>query len=605
MKLQDKNLKELVINAHISANMMNILSMEKYRVAIKKDFDTACWYFDFPSETNNIFIGDGIFDRTLEGYNNTEKIVESYLIHEAAHSIFTSKNLVLLNKKLKEEKLNFKIFNLFEDARIEYKIREIFGFNFNWSDFEAIPEDNKNEKPSTTLFKIIQTEDRYSFDVPYYEKVKSYYDKIVKAKNEDEIIKLMIEWNKDFPNDTEPEFNKNMSQGKGKESQPESEEPSEENGQGKGSKGEDKEKEKDKNKDGNGEDKENSIDEMSDLELAASLQENESLSNEFESNVEVLIGDAKAMFENLEQELAKEDKQQQIKYLNEIEGNDNVQLTSSNTSAMFLDAPFNPQKIYEDKIQNAEERLKRILKSIDIETINSMTHDKQFNIKGVVQAFNGNVSAKPYKKSVEESYEETKKKVFILMDGSGSMDGVPVKNMRTFSVVVNRLASLNLFEGYIGGSKIVGLDAKTQAFQLPVNDGYITSFVADGMGEGIADAITHHSEQMKNSDYVFILTDGQITDKNLNLLKKNFPEIYEKTVAIYMGEQRHANRKKLDKWFKHSIINGKFENIIEEIVLLLEPNSNPSKKLLEMEINSKNTISNAEYIEQTFNINRI
>ncbi len=602
MLLQDNlSLKSMLIQSHIDANMMDILSMEKYRVAIKPNFETACWFFDFPTETNNIYVGDKIFERTKEGFNDNQKIVNSYFIHEAAHSIFTTKDLVGLQKKLKEEKLNFKMFNLFEDARIEYKIREIFGFNFNWTDFEGIPEDDKKEKPSTTLFKIIQTEDRLSFDVPYYEKVKQYYDKIVKSKTENEIIQLMIEWSKDFPNDTEPEHNKNMSNENGGPSSEQEEGKDKGNGQKNGKGGEDKDKDKGKgNRQENGE----SNEELSDLELAASLQGNPDNKDSFDCDIETIVGDAKAMFNELEQELAGENNSS-VKILDEVKCDSNNQLEASNSSSLFMESSYDMNKVFADKIDKAEERLKRILKSIDIETVNSLNHDKKFNMKGVVQALNGNTSAKPYKKSVEESYEDVKKKVFILMDGSASMGGLPVKNMRTFSVVANRLSALNLFEGWIGGSKVVGTKAVNQAFTLPIDDGLITSFKADAQGEGLGYAIEQHIDCMKQSDYVFILTDGQINDKDLAILNEKHPEVYDKTIGIYMGEKKHSNEKMLNEWFKNVIVDSKLENVIEEIVYFLEPNSNPRQKLLELEANKKIQESKEEHIEQTFNFNRI
>lgn len=543
LSVDNNTLKESIVNAHISANIMNILSMEKYRIAIKQNFETACWYYDFVDESNKIYIGDGIFERVEDGYNDVDKIVMSYFVHEVAHSVYTTKDLVELKKKLQAEKLNFQLYNLFEDARIEYKIREYFGFDFNWTDFEGIPEDNPNEKATTTLFKIIQTEDKQYFDVPYYEKVKSYYDKIVRAKNEDEMIKIMVDWIKDFPNDNKPENNKNMSQGQGQ-------------GQ--------------------------SDDEKSDLELASELQENRDKAEEFEDEVSVVIGDAKQQLDELASEIDK-DAKSNVRYLESVEASAN-NLPSSNSVTIFTEQEFKPSKIYPEKLEDAENKLKRILKSLEIENINSSSHDKRFNIKGVIQALSGSVNAKPYKKSVEESIEEQKKKVFILLDGSGSMGGLPQKNMLTFAIVVNRLAATELFEGWIGGSKVQGGKSVSQAMELPVSDGYITSFKADANSEGIGYAMLLHKEKMLESDYVFVLTDGQIHDMDLKFIKEKEPDLYAKTIGVYMGEKAHANKKYMDIWFKNSIIEAKFENVVERMVELLDPKQDSYHNLMEMEM---------------------
>ncbi len=185
MALIDKNtLKLMTVESNIQGNMLGVLSMDKHFIYVKPGFDTACWHYSFKDEAHKICIGDGIFDRISMGYTNYQKIVDSYFIHEAAHSIYTCKNLVELQKKLKEEKLSFRLFNLFEDAKIEHKIRENFGYNFNWTDFEDISPDTPDEKATTTLFKIIQTEDREYFDVPYYEKeVKEMFKDLWKKKS--------------------------------------------------------------------------------------------------------------------------------------------------------------------------------------------------------------------------------------------------------------------------------------------------------------------------------------------------------------------------------------------------------------------------------------
>lgn len=573
LSVDNKRLKESIINAHISANIMNILSMEKYRIAIKPKFETACWYYDYISESNNIYIGDGIFERIEDNYNDVDKIVMSYLVHEVAHSIYTSKDLVALKKKLQAEKLQFQLYNLFEDARIEHKIREYFGFTFDWIDFEGIPEDSPIEKASTTLFKIIQTEDRHYFDVPYYEKVKKYYDKIVSAKNEDEMIKIMVEWVKDFPNDSSPEHNKNMSQGQGQEQESQNNQGQ---GQGQGQDGKDKDKQE------QGQEQGQEQDEKSDLELASELQENPDLADEFGEDANVVIGDAKQMLEELANEIDK-DAQSNVKYLEEVKA-DVENLSSSNTQTIFTEQAFNESKIYPEKLQDAEDKLKRILKSLEIENINTSSHDKRFNIKGVIQALSGSVNAKPYKKSVEESLEEQKKKVFILMDGSGSMSGLPQKNMLTFAIVVNRLASIDLFEGWIGGSKVESVGSVSQALKLPVSDGFITSFRADANAEGIGYAMLLHKDKMKEADYIFVLTDGQIHDKDLTFIKKSEPELYNKTLGVYMGERAYANRKYMDLWFKNSIIEPKFENVVERVVELLDPKSDAYQKINEIEM---------------------
>jgi len=588
---KDFNLKDEILSAHIRANFMNILSLEPYEIMIKPNFDTACWYYDYKNHTHKIFIGENIFDRIIEGFKDKSKIVQSYFIHEAAHSIFTTKNLVALNKKLSDKNLNFQLFNLFEDARIEYKIREIFGYSFNWSIFEEIPHDNENEKATTTLFKIIQTEDKIAFDVPYYEKVKNYYDNIVKAKNEDEIIDIMIKWEIDFPTDIEPENNKNMSQSSNDNSQEQNSSQSQ-NGLNSGNQNENKQESSDKNFNEDN-------DKESDLELASQLQADPDYASDFEEDAQVIVGNAKNALNELENELAQK---QEMKHLTPVESGSEI-IETSNSTEMFQDLSFDESKIFPEKLAKAEERLKRILQTIDIEAINSSSHDKKFNMKGVIQALSGSPNAKPYKKHIDDSYEETKKKVFILMDGSSSMSNLPQKNMLTFCMAANRLANKNLFEGWIGGSKISGKGiAISQAFSLPIKDGFITSFNCDAGAEGIGAAIIRHLDFIKTSDYVFVMTDGNIHDKDLKFLKYSHEEIYDKTIGIYMGKRKHANLPDMKQWFKMSIIEKNFEDVIEKVVELLDPNTKANLKIEEILYENNEEMQN---IQEVLNLNRI
>lgn len=575
MNIIDKsfNLSSEIIKSHVKANMMDILALEPYEVMVKHDFDTACWCYDLMKDTHKIYIGDNIFERTKEGFVDNGKIVTSYFIHEAAHSIFTTKDLRGLQKELKEEKLNFKLFNLFEDARIEHKIRDTFGYNFNWTSFEEVPADSDIEKATTTLFKIIQTEDRESFDVPYYEKVKEYYKRITSSTSDKEMIKIMQNWIKDFPDDTKPENNKNQSN----------------------SKNEDNDNNNGKNEDNGSEKNE----EKSDLELAAELQLDSDFASEFEEDTKTVIGDSKKALDALEEELMKEI---DVKFLNPVESGEQI-VESSNSGRIFTAKEFEEKNIFPDKLEKAEERLRRILKSVEFETINTSSHDKKFHIKGVVQALCGNPSAKPYKKNVEDDYEETKKRVFILMDGSSSMSGLPQKNMLTFAVVANRLANQNLFEGWIGGSKVTeNGQAETQAFRLPIDDGFITSFNADASSEGIGAAIRTHKEHMEQSDYIFVLTDGNIHDEDLQFLKHESPDLYEKTIGIYMGKKAHSNISDMEKWFNKTIIEPNFEDIVEKVVSFLDPETSAHENLFELELKTKE--ENAKF-EEVFTLNRI
>lgn len=534
-----------IYDSYIKLNMMNVFKSEQqYKFSIKKDFDTACW--SFINDTHNIYVGDSIYERIKSEYSDFDNIIYKYIAHEAGHACFTTRDFEDLNKKLNAEKVPFQLYNLFEDARIEHLMRVNFGIEFKWTDFEDLDADRPDEKALTTFFKIIQSENREIFDVPYYERVKDFYDRTLTADTIEKMITVLKDWIKEFPNETEP----NKSQQKGMSMQ------------GMGEPGEGSPK-------GAGQ----STDEMSDLEIGVAIATNEDFKDKFESDTEVVVQDAESAKQELQEELnINNETSANMKHLTEVKSEQLKTLASSNVDDMFdKNAKFNPKKIHEDKIEEAKRELIKILKDMDTERINMSTPSNYFNIKGAMAFMNGDSRAKLYKSNVDEDEVYNKKKVFILIDGSSSMGGHPVKNALTLSVVLNRLSKLNLFEGYIAGSKVAG-KAINQGFELPINDGMITSFRADAGGEGIGYAIKQNVHLMNDCDYIFVITDGQIHDMDLNMLKKEHPEVYKKTVGVYMGNSRHAN-KSLDKWFKFSIVNNEFIDTIKDIAKMLDPNA--------------------------------
>lgn len=566
-------LKASILYAHIKMNMMDILKENvKYELSIKQNFDTACWSYQMNTHTHKIYMGDCALDRTKEEFKDYDRAVLSYMVHEAGHSLYTTKDLGKLSRRLKEEGIDFKLYNLFEDAKIEHRIREDYPFKFNWTLFEDIPEDTPVERPTTTFFKIIQTENTQIFDVPYFEKVKEFYHQTIKTKNDDELISVIKKWLLDFPNEKTPEMNKGMNNDK------ENKKPSSANGN------------------------QINLEDLSDLEISSLLQTDEDFTEDFENGCITVVGDMKEELNQLENELNSKNSDNSIKHLIPVEASENEELETSTSNILFTeDTPINLDKIFHNKLLDAEQRLQRILLTPENTKINSSRPDVKFNIKGAIQYKSGNAQAKPYKAMVDEEYEFNKKKVFILMDGSGSMSGLPQKNMLTFCTVVNRLSNQNLFDGFLVGSKISDDDkAISQGYKLPVKEGLITSFNCDAGGEGLGYALNLNMKEINQSDYVFVLTDGNINDMDLKFLKRKNKEAYDKTIGIYMGNSAFANREGLSEWFNKIICEKRFEDVIEKIVELLDPRANAINILKGLEVAEKNTLKYSAEPEEDF-----
>jgi len=568
---------EDIYDSYAKLNMMNVFkSNEKYKFSLKKEFETACWCYI--NDTHNITVGDQIFERVDPDYDDYSNVVYKYIVHEAGHACFTSRDLEALSKKLEQQNISFQLFNLFEDARIEHLMRVLHGVNFNWTDFEPIPEDKADEKALTTFFKIIQTENRNIFDVPYYERVIEYYTRSLEANTDEKMIDLLKEWIKEFPNEQEP--NKDQQKNNSMSQDGEPEEGGSPGSKGKSEEGKDSKGGKSKGKGSKGKKVEmKPISEMSDLEIAAAIASSEEFKEKFEEDIEVIIQDAESAAEQLRDELGlEEDTNSSVKILGEVKCLEISTLAATDTETLFdKEAEYNPNVVYEDKIDEAKKELKRILRDVDTERVNQTKPSNYFNIKGVLAYQQGDARSKLYKTNIDEDEIYSKKKVFQMIDTSGSMKNHPIRSALTLSVVLNRLCKEGLFEGYISGSKERRGKAIVQGFQLPVNDGMITSLKTGG-AEGLGYAINRNSHLMSQCDYVFIITDGHIHDLNLDLLKINHPEIYQKTVGIYVGDASHSS-KNMSKWFRYSIINNDFLDTVKDIAKLLDPNVDPTKMI--------------------------
>ncbi len=184
---------------------------EKMDVYRKPGFETACWAYQPP---HTIMIGDGIFDRYVKqpthGKDAMLLYLHAYNSHEHAHSKWTERNLQKVNVELGKKKIPFSLFNLFEDARIEHLWRLETKVEFEWLAFEAnavtdIPEADGPPQAGTWFFAFIQAEGKLTPKAARVtkstvaERVYSFYERAILAKDSWALFPLMEEWLKEFP----------------------------------------------------------------------------------------------------------------------------------------------------------------------------------------------------------------------------------------------------------------------------------------------------------------------------------------------------------------------------------------------------------------------
>ena len=177
-----------------------ILKPEPYRFFLKKDFDTASWSYRPP---HYLVFGFDIFKHTKElDADEKANLFYSFVYHELAHSIYTDYRIAKVVKILDEKDLPFSVFNLFEDARIEFKLNKQTSIKFNWTKYMP---DFKPYEPLELFYWCVENEGNEtkfnklqdSLHVELRDKsvrVWAFYEKCIYAKNTFEIIDIVEQW---------------------------------------------------------------------------------------------------------------------------------------------------------------------------------------------------------------------------------------------------------------------------------------------------------------------------------------------------------------------------------------------------------------------------
>lgn len=135
---------------------MDFSFKERHDVRLKPAFDTACWSYLPP---HKVFVGTEVCEKDCvrAGLSNNQlvKYIKNHYFHELAHARCTERDLAWVNVKLKGISVPFRLFNLFEDARIEHIFRTEAKYKFEWLTFETLPE---SFSPASVFFAFIQAE---------------------------------------------------------------------------------------------------------------------------------------------------------------------------------------------------------------------------------------------------------------------------------------------------------------------------------------------------------------------------------------------------------------------------------------------------------------
>lgn len=178
---------------------------------------TGCWKFNHATGRHEIRLSVVAYPTIAKGGPAEGKriavpdLYRNVYEHEAAHSLYTDKDLIGLGKELAARKIPWRLMNLFEDCRIERLwIRNERGFKqFGWKRWEPHPDPDKTS--ATGLLFALKNEGVTpggrlpSAVVRHFSKHKNlrsvvgYFRDILRAPDTKSLIPILERWLKEFP----------------------------------------------------------------------------------------------------------------------------------------------------------------------------------------------------------------------------------------------------------------------------------------------------------------------------------------------------------------------------------------------------------------------
>lgn len=212
----------------------------------------------------------------------------------------------------------------------------------------------------------------------------------------------------------------------------------------------------------------------------------------------------------------------------------------------------NPETFNETRLNKLTQLFKGIIKRGMIK-YNSIIPSKKLNIRNYTLG-----SDKIFKKS---QYDNGKsEKLSVILDCSGSMSGSHLYAGKEFLIIINRLAK----QGLIRGNIILTESLEQVLLPMPVDEKVIST-IRTGGGEGFKKTIEKYGKVLQESEKVFIFTDGEIGDIPDSDYNR---KLGIKTYGLYVGEKDQTEQ--LRRYFDEAISKTTLEDVINELLKIIK-----------------------------------
>ena len=181
---------------------------------------TGCWSFNPATSKHEVNVSIIAYDTLTKGTPHEGKrtqvpaLYRNIYEHEAAHSLYSDKDLKSFADKLRSEKIPWRLCNLFEDCRIERRwfshVRKYR--SWGWTKWMPHPEPADFPKISATKLLFLMKNEggskrrtlgtafyRQFMTLPFFNSVHRYFSRIINARTMEDLLPILRDWLKEFP----------------------------------------------------------------------------------------------------------------------------------------------------------------------------------------------------------------------------------------------------------------------------------------------------------------------------------------------------------------------------------------------------------------------
>lgn len=168
--------------------------------------------------------------------------------------------------------------------------------------------------------------------------------------------------------------------------------------------------------------------------------------------------------------------------------------------------------------------------------------------------------------------QANRKKMTLLFDLSGSMEGDPCDAGVLFLAALSALADESLISGHVIFSKVNDNGgAVSEAYELPLSQQVLKRIVCDGTGEGLESAAFKHLQLLQDADWVGCYTDADLGDQPMNKAKLRSHGLYIHGLyvepSMVSDAASHGVRERLLEHFDLAVVAPTVERLLQTLVI--------------------------------------